>query len=94
MDTLLLPLAAPWSKASEVIDYVREARPRQAVPVHDAVLSPAGFAVHTRLVGPDGPGTGAELRVLGEGRAWSWADGTARAAGGRPLVPAVRAPVA
>ncbi|MDH6704119.1 L-ascorbate metabolism protein UlaG (beta-lactamase superfamily) [Kitasatospora sp. MAA19] len=67
VDTLLLPLAAPWSKASEVIDYVREARPRQAVPVHDAVLSPAGFAVHTRLVGPDGPGTGAELRVLGEG---------------------------
>ncbi|MFJ2190274.1 MBL fold metallo-hydrolase [Kitasatospora sp. NPDC087861] len=67
VDTLLLPLAAPWSKASEVIDYVREACPRQAVPVHDAVLSPAGFAVHTRLVGPDGPGTGAELRVLGEG---------------------------
>ncbi|MER7754125.1 MBL fold metallo-hydrolase [Kitasatospora sp. NPDC097643] len=67
VDTLLLPIAAPWSKVSELVDYVREAGPRQAVPVHDAVLSPAGFAVHTHLVGPGGPGTGAEVRVLREG---------------------------
>ncbi|MET8539958.1 MBL fold metallo-hydrolase [Kitasatospora sp. NPDC004799] len=67
VDTLLLPLAAPWSKASEVVDYVREAGPRRAVPVHEAVLSPVGIAVQTRLVGPEGPGTGAELAVLGEG---------------------------
>ncbi|MFJ9458096.1 MBL fold metallo-hydrolase [Kitasatospora sp. NPDC101447] len=67
VDTLLLPLAAPWSKASEVIDYVREAGAHRAVPVHEAVLSPVGFAVHTRLVGPDGPGTGSELAVLGDG---------------------------
>ncbi|MFE4976594.1 MBL fold metallo-hydrolase [Kitasatospora sp. NPDC056651] len=67
VETLLLPLAAPWSKASEVIDYVREAGPRRAVPVHEAVLSPIGLAVQTRLVGPEGPGTGAELAVLGEG---------------------------
>ncbi|MBV6699515.1 MBL fold metallo-hydrolase [Kitasatospora aureofaciens] len=67
VETLLLPIAAPWSKVSELVDYVRESGPRQAVPVHDAVLSPAGLAVHTRLVGPDGPGTGAELRTLGEG---------------------------
>ncbi|MGW3229558.1 MBL fold metallo-hydrolase [Kitasatospora sp. NPDC001095] len=67
VETLLLPLAAPWSKASEVIDYVREAGPRRAVPVHEAVLSPIGFAVQIRLVGPQGPGTGAELTVLGEG---------------------------
>ncbi|MFF7456656.1 MBL fold metallo-hydrolase [Kitasatospora sp. NPDC008115] len=67
VDTLLLPIAAPWTKVAELVDYVREAGPRQAVPVHDAVLSPAGLAVHTRLVGPGGPGTGAELRTLGEG---------------------------
>ncbi|MBD0671289.1 MBL fold metallo-hydrolase [Streptomyces sp. CBMA156] len=67
VETLLLPLAAPWSKASEVIDYVREAGPRRAVPVHEAVLSPIGLAVQTRLVGPEGPGTGAELAVLAEG---------------------------
>ncbi|MFJ6385396.1 MBL fold metallo-hydrolase [Kitasatospora sp. NPDC092039] len=69
VDTLLLPIAAPWSKASEVVDYIREAGPRRAVPVHEAVLSPVGFAVHTRLVGPEGPGAsaGAELVVLGDG---------------------------
>ncbi|MEU6232332.1 MBL fold metallo-hydrolase [Kitasatospora sp. NPDC047058] len=67
VETLLLPIAAPWTKVAELIDYVREAGPRRAVPVHDAVLSEVGLAVHTRLVGPGGPGTGAELRTLGEG---------------------------
>ncbi|MFB6890371.1 MBL fold metallo-hydrolase [Kitasatospora sp. NPDC056327] len=67
VDTLLLPIAGPWTKVAELVDYVREAGPRQAVPVHDAVLSPAGLAVHTRLVGPGGPGTGTELLTLGEG---------------------------
>ncbi|MFI9360703.1 MBL fold metallo-hydrolase [Kitasatospora sp. NPDC053057] len=67
VDTLLLPLAAPWSKASEVVDYVRESGPRRAVPVHEATLSPIGHMVATRLLGPDGPGTGgADLVVLGE----------------------------
>ncbi|MFH9354136.1 MBL fold metallo-hydrolase [Kitasatospora sp. NPDC017646] len=67
VETLLLPLAAPWSKASEVIDYVRESGPRRAVPVHEATLSPIGQMVATRLLGPDGPGVGgAELVVLGE----------------------------
>ncbi|MCG6493073.1 MBL fold metallo-hydrolase [Kitasatospora sp. A2-31] len=67
VDTLLLPIAGPWTKVAELIDYVREAAPRQAVPVHDAVLSPVGLAVHTRLVGSGGPGTGAELRALADG---------------------------
>ncbi|MEU8512125.1 MBL fold metallo-hydrolase [Kitasatospora sp. NPDC048722] len=66
VETLLLPIGAPWSKVGELVDYVREAAPRVAVPVHDAVLSPIGLAVHTRLVGEDGPG-GARLRALGEG---------------------------
>ncbi|MFE2725674.1 MBL fold metallo-hydrolase [Kitasatospora sp. NPDC059327] len=67
VETLLLPIAGPWTKVSELVDYVREAGPRRALPIHDAVLSPAGLAVHTRLVGPAGPGTGAELCTLGEG---------------------------
>ncbi|MGW6914132.1 MBL fold metallo-hydrolase [Kitasatospora sp. NPDC054939] len=65
--TLLLPIAAPWSKVGELIDYVREAGPEQALAVHDAVLSPEGLAIHTRLVGSGGPGTGAELRALAAG---------------------------
>ena len=30
VETLLLPVMAPWSKISEVIDYVREVKPRRA----------------------------------------------------------------
>ncbi|MED7954188.1 MBL fold metallo-hydrolase [Streptomyces sp. BE303] len=67
VETLLLPFAAPWTKVGELIDYVRESGAPRVVPVHDALLSPAGLAVHTRLVGAGGPGTGAELRTLGEG---------------------------
>ncbi|MFD5198978.1 MBL fold metallo-hydrolase [Streptomyces sp. NPDC058375] len=39
VDTLLLPVMAPWSKISEVIDYVREVKPRRAIDVHDALLT-------------------------------------------------------
>jgi L-ascorbate metabolism protein UlaG (beta-lactamase superfamily) len=37
--TLLLPVHAPWSKASEVIDYVRAVHADQAYAVHDGLLN-------------------------------------------------------
>lgn len=58
VDTLLLPVHAPWSKVAEVIDYVREVRPRQAYDVHDGLLADPGHAVYGRMLGPDGPGVG------------------------------------
>ena len=58
VDTLLLPVHAPWSKLSEVVDYVREVRPRRAVDVHDGLLSEQGIAVYQRMLGPQGPGVG------------------------------------
>ncbi|WP_327288132.1 MBL fold metallo-hydrolase [Streptomyces sp. NBC_01198] len=39
VDTLLLPVHAPWNKISEVIDYVREVKPRRSLDVHDALLA-------------------------------------------------------
>ena len=42
IDTLALPLGAPWLKTSEAIDFVLAVKPRQAFPTHDAVLSSAG----------------------------------------------------
>ncbi len=39
VDTLMLPVHAPWNKIAEVIDYVREVKPRRAVDIHDAYLS-------------------------------------------------------
>lgn len=39
VETLLLPVMAPWNKVSEVIDYVREVKPRRAFDIHDALLT-------------------------------------------------------
>ncbi|MGW0752867.1 MBL fold metallo-hydrolase [Streptomyces sp. NPDC002587] len=39
VETLMLPVHAPWNKVSEVIDYLREVKPRRAIDVHDAYLS-------------------------------------------------------
>ncbi|WP_055550021.1 MBL fold metallo-hydrolase [Streptomyces sp. NBRC 110028] len=58
VETLLLPLHAPWNKFSEILDYVREVAPRRAVDIHDALLSDLGPMVYGRMLGPEGPGTG------------------------------------
>ncbi|MDT0266383.1 MBL fold metallo-hydrolase [Streptomyces sp. DSM 44915] len=58
VSTLLVPLAAPWCKFSETVDYVREVAPRRAYPVHDSLLSEPGLAVYGRNMGPQGPGLG------------------------------------
>ncbi|RII09261.1 hypothetical protein DSC45_31735 [Streptomyces sp. YIM 130001] len=38
VDTLLVPVMAPWNKVSEVVDYVREVAPTRTVDIHDALL--------------------------------------------------------
>jgi len=42
IDTLALPVAAPWSKFSETIDFLKAVKPRFAFPTHDAILSATG----------------------------------------------------
>jgi L-ascorbate metabolism protein UlaG (beta-lactamase superfamily) len=39
VDVLGLPTGAPWLKASEAVDFLREVSPRAAVPIHEAVLA-------------------------------------------------------
>ncbi|ASU84397.1 MBL fold metallo-hydrolase [Nocardiopsis gilva YIM 90087] len=51
VDTLLVPVQAPWSKVSEVIDYLREAAPRSALAIHDGLLSEDGADVYARVLG-------------------------------------------
>jgi L-ascorbate metabolism protein UlaG (beta-lactamase superfamily) len=55
--TLLLPVHAPWSKVSEVIDYVRAVHADQAYAVHDGLLSDTGLGVVGGMLGERGPGT-------------------------------------
>lgn len=49
--TLMLPVAAPWMKISEALEFVRTTKPQQVIPTHDEILSEAGKAVVDRLVG-------------------------------------------
>jgi L-ascorbate metabolism protein UlaG (beta-lactamase superfamily) len=69
VDVLLLPVYAPWCKIAEVIDFARAVKPRLAVPIHDGLLNDGGRALVDRLLGPQGPGIGAEYRRLGENEA-------------------------
>ncbi|MEU0425232.1 MBL fold metallo-hydrolase [Streptomyces canus] len=50
VDTLLVPVHGPWSKTGEVIDYVREIKPRRAVSIHDGGLSEGGNALTDSLL--------------------------------------------
>ena len=45
VDYLLAPEHAPWSKVSEVIDFVIAVRARRAGPVHDSLLTPVGLGI-------------------------------------------------
>ncbi|MEV6474693.1 MBL fold metallo-hydrolase [Streptomyces sp. NPDC051657] len=51
VDTLLLPVMAPWNKISEVIDYVREVKPRRAIDVHDALLTDLARPIYDSQIG-------------------------------------------
>ena len=42
VDTLALPVAAPWMRISEAFDFLTAIKPRLAFPTHDAIASDAG----------------------------------------------------
>ncbi|MFJ6573231.1 MBL fold metallo-hydrolase [Streptomyces sp. NPDC091292] len=64
VETLMLPVHAPWNKISEVIDYVREVKPRRAYDVHDALLTDLARPIYDRQIGALG---GAEHLRLAPG---------------------------
>ncbi|MGW6202918.1 MBL fold metallo-hydrolase [Streptomyces sp. NPDC055089] len=51
VDTLLLPVMAPWSKVSEVVDYLREVKPRRAIDIHDALLTDLARPIYDTTIG-------------------------------------------
>lgn len=46
VETLLLPVNAPWLKLSESVDYARAVAPQRAYALHDHLLSAAGTKVY------------------------------------------------
>ncbi len=50
IDTLALPVAAPWMKISEAMDFLTLIKPRLAFPTHDKILSLEGKEIADRLL--------------------------------------------
>lgn len=46
---LALPIAGPWMKLSEALDYALKLKPTGCFPVHDMLLSDVGHEVHERI---------------------------------------------
>ena len=70
--TLLVPIAGPWLKAGDMIDYFRAVAPARGYAIHDAILNDNGLGLMTRMLSvaaaPSGvpvarlePGTSLEL---------------------------------
>ncbi|MFJ5222305.1 MBL fold metallo-hydrolase [Streptomyces sp. NPDC088400] len=51
VETLMLPVHAPWNKISEVIEYVREVSPRRAFDIHDALLTDLARPIYDAQIG-------------------------------------------
>lgn len=50
VQTLFVPISAPWLKGSEAIDFVRAVKPRQAYALHDCLLSKEGLGLMDGLL--------------------------------------------
>jgi L-ascorbate metabolism protein UlaG (beta-lactamase superfamily) len=46
VDTLFVPISAPWLKLSESVAFVRAVAPRRALALHDGLINEAGAAVY------------------------------------------------
>ncbi|GIH12635.1 MBL fold metallo-hydrolase [Rugosimonospora africana] len=51
IDTLFVPISAPWLKVSEAIDFVRAVAPRRAYALHDSLANDNGLGLLDRLMG-------------------------------------------
>jgi hypothetical protein len=42
IDTLFVPISAPWLKVAESIDFIRAVKPRRAYALHDGIINELG----------------------------------------------------
>ncbi len=64
IETLLVPVSAPWLKLREALDFVRAVAPARAFPIHDAMFSDIGNAGVDRWMVQEG---GTDYRRLPAG---------------------------
>jgi len=64
VDTLFVPVSAPWLKAAESIDFIRAVQPRRAYALHDALLNELSAPMVERMLNQL---SGAEYQRLSPG---------------------------
>jgi L-ascorbate metabolism protein UlaG (beta-lactamase superfamily) len=67
VDTLLLPVAGPWLKSGEMIDYYRAISPARGLAIHEAILNDAGLTIIDRMLGAAAQPSGTSLTRLTPG---------------------------
>ena len=67
VQTLLVPIHAPWSKVGEVIDFVIASGAERAYPIHDALLNETGLTMAEGHVTRFGEMYGTVFRHLSTG---------------------------
>jgi L-ascorbate metabolism protein UlaG (beta-lactamase superfamily) len=67
VQTLLVPIHAPWSKVGEVLDFVAAVRAPRAFQIHDALLNERGSGLVDTHVGRIGSTYGTTYRRLASG---------------------------
>ena len=66
VNTLALPVSAPWMKASEAFDFLTAVKPKIVFPTHDAILSDTGKALADRMMPIFAEKVGATYQRLAE----------------------------
>jgi L-ascorbate metabolism protein UlaG (beta-lactamase superfamily) len=64
VDTLALPVAGPWLKTEEAVEFMKTVGARFTFPTHDAVLSTQGKAVTDNILGGFAEAAGIEYRRI------------------------------
>ncbi len=67
VDTLLVPVHAPWSKVAEVVDFVVSVRARKAFQIHDGLLNETGLGFTESHIARIAALHGTEFRHLAAG---------------------------
>lgn len=67
VDTLALPIAAPWMKIEDAIEFMKSVGARYTFPTHDAILSSTGKNVADSMISSFAEAAGTEYkRIDGE----------------------------
>lgn len=67
VDVLLAPASAPWARAYELVDFIREVKAPTNIAIHDRIYTEPGHGVVDNLAGAFLPQAGQELKRLKDG---------------------------